>query len=324
MGIQNVNNAAPKTIADFNADDLKNADEKKFQNTIFDLDQAVRNDVTIDGKLEGGEKPKIQQWLSLIDNMFVNVSDNVKEKCEHATETALKLIKDLCKEAGIKKYDNEKGIVFENNEAEYYTYEEEPSETDTERYNPFVYISEMSDKEIKEKIEELRVPEGKFELIEAKNKVEDIKQKYNKCFNLPTKENRNGRIAANLKTFLAYCYAEDVLQDLKNIRSSIGTDGRLELNNIEDQINSQIHFYEELAEREKQENKQIALNAALKPLERPSEEKTKAYAKAMEDTHSHNGVDDLKVLGYSAENAKALLYGPKPVEVNRTLTRRLD
>ncbi len=315
MGIQNVNNAAPKTIADFNADDLKNADEKKFQNTIFDLDQAVRNDVNIDGKLENGEKPKIEQWLSLIDNMFVNVSDNVKEKCEQAINTALKLIKDLCKEAGINKYDNEQGIVFENDEAQYYTYNDEPTETDAGMDYTTREMRKLSYQELTETAKRLQIPEKKFDNFEHFQK--QVKERYNAC--IDPRGKTNGIIAADLKSFQAR-YEEE----LKTIASSVSDDGIYEIKNLYEQLDAQIRFYEELAIRDTQENKQIALNAALKPLERPSEEKTKAYAKAMEDTHSHNGVDDLKVLGYSAENAKALLYGPKPVEVNRTLTRRLD
>lgn len=137
-------NGAPKTAADFKAEEFQNAKQEKIRNTIFELDEAIANDVeameadgeissTVDKATGKSEVDRIYDWVHVIDNMIGNMSDKVKASLQDSIQILKDWVADLIDMTGMGQYHGENieyngEEVTENKETEQLAYE--PTATD--------------------------------------------------------------------------------------------------------------------------------------------------------------------------------------------------
>jgi hypothetical protein len=117
-------NGAPKTAADFKPEEFQNAKQEKIRNTIFELDEAIANDVeameadgeitsTVDKATGKSEVDRIYDWVSVIDNMIGNMSDKVKASLQDSVQILKDWVADLIDMAGMGQYRGE-NITYED------------------------------------------------------------------------------------------------------------------------------------------------------------------------------------------------------------------
>ena len=111
-------NGAPKTAADFKAEEFQNAKQEKIRNTIFELDEAIANDVekmeadgeissTVDKATGKSEVDRIYDWVHVIDNMMGNMSDKVKASLQDSIQILKDWVADLVDMTGMGQYHGE-------------------------------------------------------------------------------------------------------------------------------------------------------------------------------------------------------------------------
>ena len=146
----------------------------------------------------------------------------------------------------------------------------EPDETDSQK-------AESSTSKVKITAETLRIPDRTFKyLSDNKRECEQIKREYDKCLNGSYQSNR--KIASNLK-----CFQAKYEKLLKEVAPSIRNDGQYILENLYDQVGSQIRYYDKLADKDAEQNKQNLINTLSKVPEQPSAEQAQAHGKVMQD-----------------------------------------
>lgn len=134
---------------------------------------------------------------------------------------------------------------------------------------------------------ELRIPESKFKDIPD---GERIKQKYYTI--IDSKSISNEHKASRLKMFLASHEKE-----LKTVKSSIDKDdSKYVIEYLNEQVESQIRYYSNLAKKDEEQIKQDRIDALTKLPERPKKENV-AYTGG----HRYDNDDMLDVLGYTKE-----------------------
>lgn len=150
------------------------------------------------------------------------------------------------------------------------------------------YEPQLTDAQAQEKNWELelRIPESKFKDIPD---GERIKQKYYTI--IDSKNISNEHKASRLKMFLASHEKE-----LKAVKSSIDGDGKYVIKHLNEQVESQIRYYSDLAKKEQEQIEQDRIDALTKLLEKPKKENV-----ALTGGHRYDNKDMLDVLGYTKE-----------------------
>ena len=235
MGIQNVNSSsnAPeyKTPDDIN---LKPADvynSQKIGNTLAGIENSVQRDLDNalqDGVIDNTEKNTLQAWLGQVKTLSKSISYIVSKTYEDYRTRLNNVIKKL-----------ETHTKTEENIASY-----EPKKTDAQQDKPQTKVTEST----------LRIPDRKFmALSDNKKEGERILTEYNKC--IDDAYNSNRKIASNLK-----CFQAKYEEMLKTVASSIENDGTYKISNLYEQIESQIRYYSDLADKDAEENQENMVN----------------------------------------------------------------
>ena len=103
-------NGAPKTAADFKPEDLQGAKEEKVRNTIFQLDEAIANDVEqieADSTIDNAEVDRIYDWVHVIDKMIGNMSAQVQKSYSEGVQVLKSWVVDLIDMTGMGQYFGE-------------------------------------------------------------------------------------------------------------------------------------------------------------------------------------------------------------------------
>ena len=154
MSTNGVNQSAatPKTAADFKPEELQNARKEKVLNTIFELDEAIKNDVAqmeadnvissdVDAATGKSEVDRIYDWVNVIDGIVGSMSSQVKQSCKEGLQTLKGWVANLIDLTGMGqyrgqniKYDGDNVTI--NEPQEEYAYEPDDVDADlgTEEY----------------------------------------------------------------------------------------------------------------------------------------------------------------------------------------------
>lgn len=132
-------NGTPKTAADFKPEELKNAQEEKVKNTIFQLDKAITNDVEAiqaDGEIDNTETDRIYDWVHVIDNMVGNMSSKVKQSYAEGVQVLKDWVAELIDMTGMGQYFGE-NVEYDGENVKLLTGDNtvasiEPQQTDAE------------------------------------------------------------------------------------------------------------------------------------------------------------------------------------------------
>ena len=204
-----------------------------------------------------GEKEQLGSIKTSLMNLYYKVRYQYVRAEDEAAKTYKKLADNL-----LGLIQKATSAIEGNNPYEVASYE--PDDTDSNA--PTVEPSKKT--EITAKA--LRIPDRKFQAI-SDNKIEceQIKREYAKCLDNPYQSNR--KKASDLK-----CFQAKYEQQLKNVASSINSDGEYEIKNLFDQVSCQIRYYDKLADKDLAQNKQDAIDTMTALPKPPSEEQVNA------------------------------------------------
>lgn len=173
-------------------------------------------------------------------------------------------------------FQNEKYTVVNDSQKNY-----EPQETDAQTELP---------KPSESLAEELRIPERKFQYIsDNKNMCERIKKEYYSCLD-------NAEYSNQMKSSKLKCFQAKYGDELKKVSSSVKDDGKFVIENLYEQIESQIRYYSELAKKDTEQIKKDKVDA-LTQLPKKSKKENVAYTGG----HRYDNDAMLDVLGYTKE-----------------------
>ena len=300
MAIQNVNGSQEvpeyKSPEDVNLKPAEVYESQKIGNVLAGIENSVDRDINQalanDGLIDDAERSLLERWLSKAKSVTKSITGIVSKTYEGYCERFTAVINKLEEHINTAQASNEY----------------EPDETDADVQNHKAQSKEVT-------AEMLRIPERKFSYF-----AKHIKDEYYRC--VDNKNSSNRKIASDLK-----CFQAKYEKELKEVASSIDSDSKYRIDTLYDQIESQIRYYETHAEEDAKKNQEEYLNAKY-GFKQPDSARAKAYGDAlMGQTHSHDGVDDLAVLGYDAEEAEAVLKSDQETQnppPDTKLERRYD
>lgn len=191
-------------------------------------------------KVTGGESC----GLNIIKSSFCCLNGKIKASIQSASDEAKQIYQQLALKVSETIDRLTKAMNGVNPDVAAF----EPKETDAQEVEPKTEKAQIT-------ANTLRIPARKFmALSDNKKEGERILTEYNNC--IDSSYNSNRKIASNLKCFQAK-YAEM----LKTVASSIDDDGKYLLSNLYDQIDSQIRYYSDLADKEAEENQENIINS---------------------------------------------------------------